>query len=92
MATVVVHTKAARSETRAHPEAPLVRFNLARTLWDAGERQEAIAMVRELTPKRAWRDLSLTEAAALSKRGMSSEELRSIIRKWVAAYEADRRP
>ncbi len=65
------------------PENPLIRFNLARTLLGTGQRDEALGLLSVVASEEAWRHLTPDLRAALAGRGMTPEEFRLRVQRWL---------
>jgi hypothetical protein len=65
------------------PRNPLVRHNLATALLQAGARDEAVLQLRVVAREEEWRDLQPVVRAALTQRGITAEEFRARVQRWL---------
>jgi predicted Zn-dependent protease len=73
-----------RRAVELSPDEPIAHFNLGRTLWNAGARSEALDHLRECVKESAWeRPLPWTRSALLQQ-GMTVEQFRTRVRRWIA--------
>jgi len=72
-----------RRAVELSPEDPLVHFNLGRTLWEAGARSEALGHLRECVKESAWRHPQPWTRSALRQQGMTVEQFRTRVQRWI---------
>jgi tetratricopeptide (TPR) repeat protein len=65
------------------PDSPLARLNLAHALLATGQRDEAVSLLRATVAAGAWRQVTPHVQAALTARGMTAEEFRDGVRRWL---------
>jgi len=65
------------------PRNPLIRHNLATALLQAGARDEAVLQLRVVAREEEWRDLQPVVRAALTQRGITAEEFRARVQRWL---------
>jgi tetratricopeptide (TPR) repeat protein len=68
------------------PDSPLARLNLAHALLATGQRDEAVSLLRAAADDDAWRQVTPHVQAALAARGMTPEEFRDRVRRWLQVH------